>query len=504
MRTCILAILALGLAGCLAAREGSPRDESSSEKLQSSVDGSIHDSTHFAGVDSTVAQRAAALADSSFVNHDRQQQASGIVAAGRTLVVEADSLLSVGEDLAFLKEPFGPDTTSIAAKEAAVEAFNEGARVLERYADEADSLQAAALLDRAQVHFEQALRINPFDDEARFWLGRVYTIRASRLDAAEEYEKTLEVLQRMAWMNEHEHDIFAALATTHEHLGQWTRAAALWQRAARIALDDVELSPEGLGQPDSSLIMTYYVRSERAYVEVGDSRAALQALREAKAWAVTPDDRALIKGERTWILWDDGNLETRKTWDRLLSLSSTEPEAATRAVEAFLAQVESLQAAREVRHHLGLLYYKTGDPLRAAETLQALWHDLRQAHLAGEAQSTEFIERVRENYGTVTYNLALSSFREGDLRAALAYLLQSEETGFSQAGRAAFEAARLLRNNVDRALEAAHRAEARIKQLQRQEQKELLRYMVELYRRKGDREAALNYVQKYRALAAVP
>ena len=304
-------------------------------------------------------------------------------------------------------------------------------------------------------------------------------------------------------MHQDEHGIFASLATTYEHLEQWTNAGTLWQRAARIALDDEELDPEGEHQADSSLIMNYYVRSERAYVEAGSSEAALRALSEAKAWAQTADDHAFLNEEQAWLLWDDGNLETRKAWDELLSLGETEPDAAIKGMEVLLVRVARKQARDEVRHRLGLLYYKEGEQAQAVDTLQALWRDLEHEAATVEAEA-EFAERVREDYGRVAYNLALAHYREGDLRAALAYLLQSEQTGFGQAGRAAFEVALLLRNNVDEALEAARRAEARMAQLERNEQKDLLRYMVELYRRKGDREQALRYVQKYRALAVLP
>ncbi len=496
---CVLAFAILVLAGCRAAGEVTVIDVSAPMVPQPSADGSIS----YAGVDSTTSQAATALADRSFVDRHRQEQAASLTNEGRALVVEADSLLHVDEDLAFLKEPTGPDTTSATTQAEAVAAFNQGAQALKSYTGEADTLQAATLLREAQAHFEQALSTNPFDTEARYWLSRVYNLRASRLGASEEHEKALEFLRRLAWMNQDEHRIFASLATTYEHLGQWTNAGVLWQRAARTALDDVELDPEGLYRADSALLMNYYVRSERAYVETRSSEAALRALSEANAWAQTVDDRSFLGEERAWILWDDGNLETRKAWDELLSLGETEPDAAIKGMEALLVRVARKQARDEVRHRLGLLYYKEGEQAQAVDTLQALWRDLEHEAATVEAEA-EFVDRVREDYGRVAYNLALAHYREGDLRAALAYLLQSEQTGFGQAGRAAFEVALLLRNNVDEALEAARRAEARMEQLEQKEQKELFRYMVELYRRKGDRERALYYVEKYRALAVLP
>ncbi len=485
----VLAILAL--AGCRSARETTVVDVAAPTSPR----------PYLAGVDSTIARAATALADSSFVDRHRQEQAAGLASEGRVLVMEADSLLRVDEGLAFLKEPADSDTTSVTDQAAAVAAFNQGAQALKSFADEADSLQALALLGEAQDHFEQALRVNPFDLEARFWLSRVYTLRASRLGASEEHEQALGLLRRLAWMQQNEHGLFASLATTYEHLHEWANAGALWQRAAHTLLDDAALDPEGEHSADSSLLMNYYVRSERAYVEAGDSEAALRALDEAGPWAQTAYDHAFLNEERVWLLWDDGNLETRKTWDELLALSRSKPEAAVKSAEVLLGRVARKQARDEVRHRLGLLYYQTGEQGRAADTLKALW---REVEPIAEGAESALAERVREDYGRVAYNLALAYYRKGDLRVALAYLLQSEKTGFGQAARAALEVALLLRNNVDEALEAARRAEARLGQLPQDEQKDLFRYMVELYRRKGDREQALRYVQKYRTLAPLP
>ncbi len=456
-------LLALLLSGCAGARMGSGD--------ASDAAASADEVVSLAGVDSTALQAATALAGGAFVDRKRQEAAAALAEAGRALTQEADSLLSaVHEELpAYLGEPEGPDTTSASVQAAAVEAYNRGTRALTRYASEADSLQAALLLREAQTRFEEALSL----------------------------------LLRLSRMKQDEHGLFAALAETAEHLHHWTRAAAFWQRAARAALDDEVLDTEGIHRADASLLFTYYVRSERAYVEAGSSTLALGALREAEAWARSEDERALLDEERAWLRWDGGNLTTRKTWDRLLRTSREDPGAAARGMEALLAQLTSRQARGEVRHRIGLLYYEMGEPDRAAATLQALWHDLRRRG-GSTPDDSSLARRVGEDYGAVTYCLARERYRQGDLRAALAYLLQSEQTGCRLAGRAALEAALLLGANVDAALEAARRAEARMADLEPEERRRLLRYMVELHRRRGDRREAMRYVDAYRRLADEP
>ncbi len=495
-RIFLWALLALILSGCTAARL-SAGDAADAAAAADKV-------IRLAGVDSTTLQAAMALAGGAFVDRKRQEAAAALADEGRALTQEADSLLAAIQSTmpAYLDEPVGPDTTSASGQEAAVEAFNRGARALKRYA-EADSLHAASLLEEAQTRFEEALSLNPFDEEARYWLARVYSLRARRLGVAGEHEHAFLLLLRLSRMKQDDHVLFAALAESAEHLHRWTHAAAFWQKAAGAARDDEALDPEGTHRADSSLIFGYYVRSERAYVEAGSSSLALRALREAEAWTHAEDELALLAEEHAWLRWDEGNITTRKTFDRLLGVSQEDPGTAAWGMEALLRQVTSRQARGEVRHRLGLLYYELGEPGRAAAALQALWHDL--ARRDGSApDDSSLARRVREDYGAVTYLLARESYRQGDLRTALAYLLQSEQTGCRLAGRAALEAALLLGANVSAALEAARRAERRMAELAPEERRRLLRYMVELHRRRGDRREAMRYLEAYRRLAGQP
>ena len=100
----------------------------------------------------------------------------------------------------------------------------------------------------------------------------------------------------------------------------------------------------------------------------------------------------------------------------------------------------------------------------------------------------------------MTFNVGMARRAAGDLRAALAYLMQSEATGFSQWARAALQVSRLLSRDFPAALAAGLRAEAGLAGLPRSEQKALLRHLVELYRRSGNRERAEEYLVKYRRL----
>ena len=225
------------------------------------------------------------------------------------------------------------------------------------------------------------------------------------------------------------------------------------------------MSLSGFADADSSTIFTYYVRSARASASAVDSRSALRALDAAEAWAAAEEDRALLEAERAWLLWDDGNLVTRMRWDSLTALAQLNPGGAAKGMAALASDVRRFEARIAVRHQLALLFHQTGRNDLAMASLSALWKELDAPEYGDGAQ----FDRVREDYGALAFNMARDRMEAGDRRTALAYLLQSEATGYSRAPLAALHAARLLGNNNAAALEAAHRAEAGIERMEAQE-----------------------------------
>ena len=477
----------LGLAACAAPREfATPASSLAAE------------APHVAGVDSVIAATALALAQGSFVDSSVEEAGASRAEEGRRLAAMADSLLGGSQPL-FLRAPTGPDTMSRVVREGAILTFNEGAQALTQYAAEPDSVRAAALLQRAEGRFEEALAANPFDTEARYWLAQVYELRARRLGQSGANQESVRVLGQLHAMHQDRHDYVALLAAAYDRVeteSSGVSAGVLWRRAATIASDDAALDPAGEIAPDANLIFSYLVRSGRAFARGQRSGAALEVLTAAEAWAHAQDDEAFLEEERAWILWDDGNLATRARWDELLALSHDNPEAAIRGLEALLQRVSRPQARREMRHRLALLLYSTGREEEAIMALQGLWREMAQE---GSPEASLY-GRVREDYGAMAFNIAHRRLEEGDRQAALSYLLQSEKTGFQQSARAAYQAAILLRNNVEAALGVALRAERAMEALELREQQALLRFLVELYRRKGDRERARLYVEKYRSL----
>ena len=428
------------------------------------------------GVDSVRVQMAWELAAESFARD--AAQAVRISTEARRLAHLADSLLGPAP------VPQTRDTVK------ALVAFNAGTDVLDRLS-EADSLQALELLEEAAEKFEQALDADAFDDEASRWLAHVYEILAERFRREGAIQDQLRVLQRLVARNQDRHDYIALLAAAQEQLQTneaGIAAGALWERAALVSLDDVDI---GLIQvPDSAVLFAYHIRASRAFVLSDRSLLAQESLNSARSWQRTAAERALVHADSVWLAWDDGNLTARKRFDVLLSEVAGNPIAAVEGLTALLADVRERDARVDVRHQLALAHYASGAEEHAAASMQ---------DLVAEVPSRQVFV---DDYAVMTYNLAQTLRHAGDLKSALAYLLQSASLDTHTAARAAFDASILLRNNPEAAIKYARMAEARIDGLGDSERNALIRYLAELYRRSGDRERAKIYIDRLHALQA--
>ncbi|MCY3630841.1 MAG: hypothetical protein OXI05_09140 [Bacteroidota bacterium] len=420
------------------------------------------------GVDSTQIQMAWQLAEASFARD--AEAAARAAEEGRRLAALADSLL-----------PPVP-VSQVRDTARALVLFHAGVDLLEQYS-ETDSLQALELLKNAAAKFEEALEADAFDDEARQWLARLYQTLAERFQQIGAIQDQLRVLQRLVMWNQDRHDYIALLAAAQGEIpteASGMTAGALWERAAQVALDDAEMGLRAT--PDSAALFAYHVRASRAFVVANRGLLARASLSSAQIWQRTEQERALIHADSIWLDWDDGNLTARKRFDVLLSEVSVNPEKAAGGLLDLLESVQNPDARIQVRHQLALARYASGSEEQSVRLMQALVReDPHQRKLA-------------EDYAVMAYNLAQQLRRGGDLRGALAYLLQCASLDAQIAARAAFDAALLLRNNLDAAIRYAHMAEARIDTLDQDERNALFRYLAELYRRNGDRHRAREYI----------
>ncbi len=333
-----------------------------------------------AGVDSIQVQTAWQLAEKSFAKD--AERAADLAEEGRELADLANRLIQLA-----------PESTTRDTVRA-LTSFNAGADMLDQLS-EADSLQALELLDTAAEKLEDALEADPFDDEARQWLAHVYKILAERFRRSGAIQEQLHVLERLVLWNQDRHDFIALLAEAHEgslYEASAMKAGALWDRAAQVALDDVEMGIHH--SPDSVALFAYHVRASRSFALADRGSLARASLSKAMPWQRTEEERALIHADSLWLAWDGGNLRARKRFDSLMSEASWNPTKAVEGLRRLLEDVQSDIARIEVQHQLALATYASGSEEEATGFMQQL-----------VAENLDMSDLV-DDYGVMTYNLA--------------------------------------------------------------------------------------------------
>lgn len=457
------------------------------------------------GVDSSAAYHADSLAEESFVSLDQQEEAAARAEEGRALTGVSDTLWQYLE--------MSSDTSQSVSQERAndaVRAFNRGAQALVEYqeitqAAELDSTQLvqmqARLLDRAQQAFEEAIQLNPYDDPTRSALAQVYTLQAQRLGRQAAYQRSIDILEKLTRLRQDQPGLFSALANNYYETEQWGQAAANYGKAREAYVSAVELSLEGGAQLDSTRMYNYATAEADAHVYDRDPAAALQTYELAQQYATIDEQQQFVQGEIAWVNWDDGNIDASFARDSLASLAGQgQHAAAAQGFRALKPQLRTPSARDEIDWRLAQAEYQNDKQDQAASRLQALVQRTETDSTGVPADST--YQRYFDDYVTICYNLG-QRYRneERDLRTALKYFEQATRVASSRRALAALEAGKLLRNNVRRSVEYLEMALEEREALSVDDQRDLYRQLVDRHRRLGNRQEALTYRDRFRALA---
>ena len=456
-----------------------------------------------AGVDSSVAAYADSIAQVSFVSFDAQEQAAARRNDGVGFVDAGDSLwmyLEMTRDSGAVSEDLA---------EAALRAANKAAVPLNEFiqltqATEMDSLtmlrRQETLLNEAQVALEEAIQLNPYDLQTSSVLARVYTAQAQRLGRNNAYQEAVDVLEKLTRLRPDQHTLFVALGNNYYQLKQWNQASANYQRAESVYLATYDLVAENPPvSPDSSLLFQYVTRQADVHIYQRDANAAISAFQRAKTLASTREEIDFVDGELDWISWDNGNVRSSLARDSLVTLEQAGqlPEA-ERGFVALRQQLSKAEAIDEVEWRLSTVQYRLGKGDEAANRMLALIQRLPDPASAG-VDST--LTPYYDTFGTICFNQAMLYLGERrDNRTALKYLQQAVQFPWKDRPRAHLETAKLLRSNVNIALEHGRSALEEIEQLSAPEQKELFGLLATLYRTTGNFEEARKFLQQYRAM----
>jgi len=456
-----------------------------------------------AGVDSVVAAEAQEIADRSFVTLDEEDRANELKHEARQIIDESDSLwqyLTMSRDTTF-------EVDEEDALEA-IDAFNRGAEAILELQElgDAEGMDDAyiverqeELLDRAQRAFEEAIQLNPFDPETKYWLAAVYQRKAVRLSQEQEYEKAIDILERLVRIERGDHPIYARLAESYYAVGEWTHAVNNFAEAERILQETSFLNPdieegELIPQDSSALFLYTYYRAD-ALTNLYRAEEALETFNKAYQLARASNEQEAVRSMIDFINWDDGNIRASMARDSLLALRRDGQLAdAERGFLTLYNQLETPSARDEVDWRIAVIHFEMEREDEAADRLKNLVQRTEQTDDGAPVDSV--YNRYFEDYGIICFNLGRHYLqRERNRHTALKYFTQAADIQWSRRALANFEASKLLINNVPEALRYAEAAVEDVDMLEIEEQRELYQVLVQLYRRSGDTELARQYYE---------
>ncbi len=433
------------------------------------------------GVDSVFTAMAIAYQSRGMLVDPRTSESTRkAVEGGRRLLQIADSLISEFET------PFDSIEVSDEQRALSIEQFNQGAEALQHPQMGLKELHEAAEL------FLSALDLNPYDEEALYWLSRVYEIQAQHFMDAGSFSDLVQSVTRLVELYPLRHDYASLLASAYESIetdSSWSDAGAWWHRASILLRDEPALSLTEI-EVDTSTVFIYLANASRAFSEANQGALALSAIEEATPFSITNEEQEYVESEREWLTWDT-QLVNRKRFDHLINLSSNTPDSAAIGLRNLIEQVTTPNAMVDVRHQLSLALFNAGHSADGIQEIQQAWLDV-------QLMEESMVHRIREDYGTMAYTMALEFRSNGELRNAIAYLLQSEATGYSGAPLSSLTRSILLRTDPEASLEAAEMAERGWDQLDSVSKRTLLEHLVSIHRRLNNRDQAAAYAQRYR------
>lgn len=449
------------------------------------------------GLDSTTVVRSAEVANSNFVSKQREEKSAQLVKMGKT------ELKKVDEFWQYLEQRVKKSTLSADEKEQFEREYDLGVQLLGRFKElsengtnEKKAQEAQGYCVQAQQHLEQAVQINPFDKNARAILAVCYYNLQHRFGVEKNYEKAIEILERLTRIEKGEHELFRLLAENYLAQKDYANALLNFQRAQMVLIKTSFDAP-----PDSSMMFYYLYAQGDAYARLFDAERSLKAFQVAEKFARTPQEKADLKNYIKWINWDGGNIRASEVWDKILALEGAkEYDKMARASEQLLPTLKTLKARLMVAHKLAVVEFELlGKKAPAVERMRAIFEAINNGEVSAK---DEEIQPFLNSYGAMLYRLGIEARDKEEKKLALAYFTKATSFEWDQIAKAYIELVTLLWNDPEQAIFYGKKALAKNAGLTPTETTELLSLMVRAHKSAGNYDEARDYFNKWKQSSA--
>ncbi len=447
------------------------------------------------GLDSTTVVQASRLADESFVSARRESEAQKHTQVGK------QSLKQVDEFWAYLEQRVEHHPLSSNEQAQFDREMAKGAQALSRWkaltkngTDERAFQRALQYCLQAQKHLEAAVRLNPFDKNARLLLAVTYYNLQHIFGQDQNFEKAVEILERLTRIEKGEHDLFRLLAENYMQLNDYRRALENFARAETVLIKTSFEAP-----PDTSMLFYYTYMQGDMYARLYDAQAAVQKFALAKKYARSEQEHQDVENYLAWINWDGGNIRASEIWDEILALEAKKSyNRMARLCQKLLPRLQTKKAKLAVHHKLAVVEFEFLDRKETAiERMKAVYEALGAA--VYDRNRPAEIQQYLDTYGAMLYRMGIDALERQQKKLALAYFTKSIEFDWNQVAKSYVELVTLLWNSPEKAIYFGEKALAHADgALSGKESCDLLSLMVKAHKSAGLYDKARQYFQQWK------
>ena len=442
------------------------------------------------GLDSVAVVQSDKMASKTFVSVEQEKKAAQLTEASKQELEKVDEFWNYLEQRVQQSELSGEQRKQFDRE------LSQGAAQLARWKSltkngtDAKALQTALqYCQSAREHLEQALRLNPYDKNARALLAATYYNLQHMFGQEGNYERSAYILERLTRIERGEHSLFRMLGESYMNLEQYKKALWNFKKAQNVLMETSFSAPA-----DSSMLFYYTYMQADMYARLHNAQEAVNHFQIAKSFARQPDEKADVENYIKWIQWDNGNIQAAELWDKILAYESAKEY---RKMESTCRQLLPILGTRRakfaVQHKLAVVEFEyLGKKDKAADRMywvyKSLGAEVRSPNRSKEAQ------QYMNTFGAMLYRLGVDALKSQKKRTALAYFNKATEFEWDQVAKPYIELVTLLWNDPTKAIYFGEKALTLADgSLSSKESCELLSMMVRAHKSAGNYDKAREY-----------
>lgn len=475
-----------------------------------------------AGVDSSIAVISDSTAKNLFVSFEEEDEAIKRKQSGSHLMAAADTtwnfLKSVNDSLKIISDE---------QKNIAIERYNLGALKIQRITKIEQRIESEGLddenlielkklvfdlLNDAKHEFETAIRINPFDVEAKDALGWTLWKLIDYFDKKENLEELINVLTELSYIDKGEHQLYFRLGQAYYSLQSWDNALINFKKAEKTLKNyaTINFSDSLLSDPESSnftsedsiALYTYLFYQADIYVELLNASSAIERLESAKIYANDLKLKNRIEVYIDWIRWDDGNITASKYKDKILNNYATkkEHEKTLKEFEKLLSMLNEEQSKDEINWRIACIEFsQLNNVEQGIARLSKVVLNAEKDSFGSPVDTT--YKQYFEDFAIMCNNIAIHNLENRLSRqVAFTYFLQAVQISSSIRGKLYIDLANLSKYNPEKCIEYCYGAFMYINQQDTENLITLLKLLTNGYRKLDNPEKVKQWYEIWKFL----